>query len=326
MGKHIESARNYLKKQNILGIKILELVLYEESDDVELVRVYDDGSDSIVIPEFITRYKEVREDSDIGVFSDTYYKYIDIKSKAEINGWLFTGMSSDSIEVKFNGMKVNSCEGLFSRSLKVREIKLRGLDTSKCISMEKMFSYCVALERIDTDYKLDMSKVESCGWMFNWCIKLSDVSNLIYGVDLSSCTDMSKMFDNCIRLESIDLRGLKFNSKYIDMSKMFAFSGIKDIKIKLVGVLVKLTQMFYGCIELERLDLNELDIDGIGGSGFCGGCNSLVELRVKNIKFTGSMIEFISNDSCRGIDVEMGNESYRLIDDNDKQYIRLRGE
>ena len=116
--------------------------------------------------------------------------------------------------------KCSSMEDLFTSMDEMREIRgLNKLDTSRIKNMSNMFSNCDALTSVDLS-GLNLSNVTDMSYMFNFCQSLTSIN--LSGLNLSNVTDMNCMFCGCVSLTSIDLSGLNLskNSK-IDMTRIF---------------------------------------------------------------------------------------------------------
>ena len=187
--------------------------------------------------------------------ADMYAMFKDCNklSSLDLSGWdtsKVTNMSYmfhlcsilTSLDVShFNTSKVTNMGYMFSDCDKLSSLDLSGWDTSNVTNMNNMFSYCDKLSSLDVSH-FNTSKVTDMAYMFSDCNKLSsldlsgwDTSNVtnmngmfrrsaslsspIY-LDVSSATSMSYIFQNCIHLTEIWLKGNP--SKLSSVSSMFA--------------------------------------------------------------------------------------------------------
>ncbi len=135
--------------------------------------------------------------------------------------------------------------------------------------MSHLFEGCSKLKAIDLT-GLDTSKVEDMSFLFDDCSALQTIE--LGGIDTSFVTNMMSMFYNCSALESIDVD--IDTSRVTNMSSMFKFykytwpveytpeSSLKHINFgsKFTTANVTLmSEMFYGCTQLEELDLSRFD-------------------------------------------------------------------
>ena len=91
-----------------------------------------------------------------------------------------------------------------------------------------MFQLCGELEYIDLS-NFDTSKVTDMSYMFNECLKLKEIKG-INNFNTINVTNMKTMFQYCNELEYIDLSNFD-TSKVTDMSWMFnQCLKLKEIK------------------------------------------------------------------------------------------------
>lgn len=104
---------------------------------------------------------------------------------------------------------LKDCKGTFFDCLKLRQLDLKGVNTSKVENMSYMFSNCNSLVELDVS-SIDTSSATSFESMFRQCqsLKTLDVSHF----DVSRVTTINDMFRGCSSLESLNLSGLCFKS------------------------------------------------------------------------------------------------------------------
>ena len=128
---------------------------------------------------------------------------------------------------------------------------------------------------------LDVSPIEDLSYLFNNII-IDDVKTLdLSGWKTSNVKNMSKMFYNCINLESLNVSGWDTSSVEI-MNGMFYkccklksldLSGWKTSNIK------DMSWMFYNCCKLKSLDLSDWDTSNVTDmSAMFSHCSNLKSL------------------------------------------------
>ena len=102
----------------------------------------------------------------------------------------------NNITIKWNE-PLSNCESLFWGLKNILSIDLSNFDSSKLITMNRMFFDCFNLISLDLS-KLNTSSVIDMNYMFSGCRSLEslDLSKL----DTSSVKSMNSMFDNCDKL------------------------------------------------------------------------------------------------------------------------------
>jgi surface protein len=166
---------------------------------------------------------------------------------------------------------------MFQRCMNVRQINMKGWDTSKVRSMTGMFSNCYGLDTLDvsgfrTDNVEDMSwmfaecnltsldlshfntsKVRDMSAMFNWCSQFTSLD--VSGFNTSRVVDMHSMFNNCSGLTSLNVTNFDTSNAH-NMSWMFAnCTGLTSLDVSSFRVdsVEYITSMFQGCTSLERI-------------------------------------------------------------------------
>ena len=154
-----------------------------------------------------------------------------------------------NVVIKFNN-SITSCENMFKKLPKIKEIDLSNFDVSKVTSMNSMFHECSDLEKINFG-NINTSSVKNFENLFHNCIKLAsiDVSNF----DTSSVTTMNRMFRYCKSLTSIDASNFDTHNVE-DMFDIFGYcyklitvnvSNFNTSKVKMMQ------GMFYHCYKLN---------------------------------------------------------------------------
>lgn len=165
-------------------------------------------------------------------------------------------------------------------TFRTNEKDLSLLDTSKCISMERLFSQSSVTS--DSNYDLseniknwDTSKVVNFGYMFystNIPTKI-DLNNW----DISSLTDMKNLFYQSTLPNGIDINEWKITEKLRNMSS--AFSGMKSITSLDISkwdiTNQTISSMFANSSSLENIYVNFENYSGTDFTNVFNGCNKL---------------------------------------------------
>ena len=118
--------------------------------------------------------------------------------------------------------------------------------------MKGMFQTCVELEYLDLT-NFDISNVTDMSGMFNQCIKLKEIKGL-NNFNTKKIVSMPIMFQECIELRYLDLSNFD-TSNVINMSFMFngciKLKEIKGMYKLLSNDVADITGIFQDCYELE---------------------------------------------------------------------------
>ena len=95
----------------------------------------------------------------------------------------------------FDTSKVTNMCAMFQICTALTSLDLSNFDTSKVINMYEMFYSCNALTSLNLS-NFDTSKVTNMGDMFRYCESLQEII-CPNGFDMSSCTLVRYMFQNC---------------------------------------------------------------------------------------------------------------------------------
>ena len=137
----------------------------------------------------------------------------------------------------FNTSNVTNMAGMVSENSNIKTINLSNFDTRNVTTMAWMFNLCTNLTNLDLS-SFNTSKVTSMAGMFAGAGKLISIN---FGNDFytNKVKDMSLMFVNCVKLNSLDL-------------STFYTDNVTNMK-----------QMFNNCLELRELDLSSFDTSNV---------------------------------------------------------------
>ena len=226
-------------------------------------------------------------------------KTVEIKCKKRL-GELFDDLLSppapyypykilESLKIGTSDKKVkweaNSLACSFCGFVCLKNIDLRGLDTSRVTNMQSMFFNCQSLHSVDLS-GLDTKHVTDINSMFADCWNLKsinfsgfdthNVTNMIAlfrachylksidlsGFDTSNVAYMNNMFRDCFKLEYLDLH--HFDTRKVEnMDGMFAdcknLKGIKGLEQFDTSNVKQICRMFHGCRSLKNINVSSFD-------------------------------------------------------------------
>lgn len=118
----------------------------------------------------------------------------------------------------FNNANAMAFDSMFFRCENLEELQLGdNFITSKAIRAVALFNKCYKLKSVDVS-KLDVSGCSSISQMFQNCEAMEEI---ICPLDASGCTSISQMFYQCKKAKRIDISKMKTSSKLISTRYMF---------------------------------------------------------------------------------------------------------
>lgn len=157
---------------------------------------------------------------------------------------------------------VVSMERLFSGCHNLMKLDLSWFDTGRVENMKHMFAKCRSLMDLDVSM-FDTARVTNMESMFYGCKMLTKLN--LAGFDTSSVTTLVQMFAYCEAIPSIDVRSFDVRRvKYMTdmfrdcyMLKDVDVSGFQTISLQDINA------MFYSCSELEFVDISGFDMSKV---------------------------------------------------------------
>lgn len=203
----------------------------------------------------------------------------------------------DSLDCSsFDTSNVISMKQMFKECYKVRNFSLLSFDTSKVTDMESMFYGCTSVRNLNIS-SFDTSRVKNMKYMFYYCASLRVLKARIC---TSSAKDLSYMFSNCRRIESLEF------------GKMFDTSNVQDM-----------SYIFYGCIKLKKFDFgisfNTKNVEYM--NGMFKDCLSIVDLDLLPYvtKKVVNMNEMFMN--CKSLENLKLHESFETVNVTDMSHM-----
>ncbi len=179
----------------------------------------------------------------------------------------FTGVEPDA---SFNAREISNSFIYFSGLNKsdITSVIFEDAITAQATSTSSMFTDFTNLAIVDNINNFNTSSITNMSKMFNNCTNLESIN--ISGLDTSSVTDMSRMFAGCSQLNTIDLSGLN------------------------LGAVTNMNNMFNGCSQLTGLDLNGLNLSAVTDMGnMFKGCSQLIALDLSSLNL--STVRYMPN-------------------------------
>ena len=165
-----------------------------------------------------------------------------------------------------------------------------------------LFFNCRALEQIEGLEYLNTSEVTDMSSMFNECVRLTSLN--VKNFNTHKVKDMSGMFLLCSGLTSLDLS--HFNTQNVtNMNGMFAVcSGLTSLDLSHFNTqnVTGMNEMFSSCSGLTSLDVSHFNTQNVTGmNGMFSSCSGLTSLDVShfNTQNVTNMYEMFKG--CSGL-------------------------
>lgn len=223
------------------------------------------------LPEFDEEYQYNVVETNI---DDELYN-VKIYSEYPLTFISFEG-NNNIIELNYIETKdLTSTYNLFYNCKNLTYVDLRGCDFSNVETIERMFTYCSNLEKIDGLNDIDISNVNNMGGLFSDCSKIQELD--VKDWDVSKVTNFGAVFRRCPMLTKIDVSKWD-TSNGIIMSGIFTnCSGLIELDVSswIVGKADTISQMFYGCSKLTKLTLFKYIDPNVVTTYLFGKCDKL---------------------------------------------------
>ncbi len=152
---------------------------------------------------------------------------------------------------KLNTYGATMMKRMFASAAKVRKLDLSSFNNANAMAFDSMFFRCENLEELQLGDNFITSKAIRAVALFNKCYKLKSVD--VSKLDVSNCTSISQMFQNCEAMEEIvcplDASGCTSISQMFYQCKKARRIDIS--KMKTSSKLISTRYMFYQCNALE---------------------------------------------------------------------------
>jgi len=204
----------------------------------------------------------------------------------------------------FISKEVKDMSYMFSDCVNLKTIK-SNFETNNVIEMSSMFNNCSKLEYLNLS-TFNTRNVKNMSYMFNNCSNLKTL-DLSSSFNTENVEYMPYMFNNCSTLENLDLP-LSFDTKNVkDMSSMFSqCKNISSINLNSFNTqnVTNMRSMFFDCQKLKELNLSKFDTKNVKSMRkLFKSCFILKKLQISS--FNTENVEDMSYmfDSCK----ELGN-------------------
>lgn len=168
----------------------------------------------------------------------------------------------------FNTEKATDLSYLFYNCYSLTKIDFSNFRAGPATNWSHMFDGCHSLTRITGLDGVNTSSVTDMSYMFNCCLALTDLD--LSHFNTAKVTDMSYMFGSCVRLTGLDLDNFN-TAKVTNMSYMF--SGCEDIRHIYMSNfntanVTSMQSMFSGCSKMVQLDVTSFDVSKVENMTF----------------------------------------------------------
>lgn len=201
---------------------------------------------------------------------------------------------------KFVCAKDTDMDYMFRKCKNLVSLDLSGLTGENCTVTHCMFQDCESLPTLDLR-KFQTSKVANCAYMFQNCESLNplQVDNTKFTFD--AATTMEHMFDNCNKLETVDVTGFK-TSNVTTMAYMFylckSLDSVDVTKFDTRKV-TNMESMFRHCNVLPNVDVSHFETDIVTTTAYMfAGCYQLQALAVEGWNVEKVEIMDFMFDAC----------------------------
>ena len=179
----------------------------------------------------------------------------------------------------FNGDKCSDWSYLFYNCSSLKSIDLSDFRSGPAANWSHMFDGCTALETIVGLDLVSTSNATDMSYMFNNCIRLSDFDTSNFNT--AKVTDMSYMFANCQSATHLDIGN--FNTANVtNMSYMFNSCEsilIPNLSSFNTAKVTDMTAMFSGCSKMVSIDVTSFDMNRVKGLTFMfANCPELITI------------------------------------------------
>lgn len=221
---------------------------FEENENEILLKKYIGQETEITIPGEINGKQVVLDDINTNIIPQKVTKFI----TQEKNG-------------KKVKLKQNSLRQAFYNNKAIKEVDLRGLDTTGNIDFHEMFRDCSNLLKVNME-NINTSEVLSFSNMFYECQKLTNID--LSGLNARKVTNMGGMFYNCYEIENINLTNMQTHDIQTT-EKMFYNCFInKDLSVLDLSSfetpnLINSNRMFNGAKLPPILYMNNFKMDNV---------------------------------------------------------------
>lgn len=220
---------------------------------------------------------------------------------------MFNGCTSltGDVEIGFDLQKVDDLSSMFMNCPNIESITFTNLDPKKPIAaqfMNHMFDSCINLKAVNGFENLVTHKLANTSYMFNNCFKLESIN--LSGLDTSNVKYMNNMFNDASSIKTLDLSNFDV-SNVISMSYMFSdMTKLTDINLANwdPANVIYMSHMFDGTSGIEKLDLSSFKADSVTDTSYMfNNCTALKEINLAN--FSANKVQYFNSmfNNCKGL-------------------------
>ena len=222
---NVENCRNFVEAYGVatLDMDWRDSLNLTEDEISQITKIDCNVSASIVEPQ---DYVSVGNDVYAKVESNTitFYTSQNRIYLPENSSNLFSNLNVSSITTTyFETINTKNMSHMFDGCLNIASLYIRGFIVTNVTDMSYMFANCKSIEELDFR-AFETTSLKNMSHMFDGCEKLSLIkysSNLGIKIDTSGVEDISYVFANCGKLQSIDMR-------YFDLSSISQVNKIEN--------------------------------------------------------------------------------------------------
>ena len=242
------------------------------------------------------------------------------EEKLQILGDSFKELNSSNALIYINGIKTNFSNFITYRPNNTTNIEI--IFSKILTSFKEMFKGCdkiknIKLKNIQTENISDISS------MFEGCTNLNDIQ--FNNTNISNIIDSSKMFKGCSNLNKIEIE--KFSTENVkDMSQMFYGCSNFENSTFIEGLSTKnvesMDEMFLGCSNIKSLNLSGYNTSNVKNmSGMFKGMSKLEKLNISS--FNTEKVEYMNEmfESCSSmINLNLSNFNTEMVINMDRMF------
>ena len=211
----------------------------------------------------------------------------------------FTNVKEIIFNDNFDTTKVTNMQGMIRKNPNLTSLDLSSFNTSNVTNMSGMVSENSNIKTINLS-NFDTRNVTTMAWMFNLCTNLTNLD--LSSFNTSKVTNMAGMFAGAGKLISINFGNDFYTNKVKDMSLMFV-NCVKlnslDLSTFYTDNVTNMKQMFNNCLELRELDLSSFDTSNVTSMTWMfSGSTNLQNIYVGSKWSTDGTDTYLMFDGC----------------------------
>lgn len=183
-----------------------------------------------------------------------------------------------------NTANVESLKMIFSKCTNIKSFVFsRILDTTNIIDISRMFYGCIKLEQIDLT-GISSSKVYNMSYMFSRCLSLKSIN--LASLNTSNVTDMSCMFEDCPNLINLNLSSFE-TKKVTNMNRMFSGCSslsVLDLSSFNTSNVVNMSGLFSKCFKLGTINLSSFNTSNVTDMSYMfNACSTIQSIHLERL-------------------------------------------